>query len=356
MKTTKAKLKQLIKEELQVVLTNEEVEEMFGEDVRAQVEESEQFRAQQQMDDTQPVAKQQMSFEEWITVVFQKGAQIDDKSPNSYDAWLSGQSPEEYATATKIAKENNMNNNSYEMEEIEFSVAHVATLDTLERLGFNPKSITKNPANGQYRIALEPEEATKFRDIAQKSSGTMRIHEAKNKKMKIKKSELLALIKEEIMGEMDGLTMMDDPYDDAAVPDTMQRGGAMDQVAQEMEQMITVEMDDVVSIISNYLVTQDSAGDPQKAAIRGMAMLRDAGFRAPDPSTIEQMISPEMRDEEPMMQEGFENITPENMQLVVDALQKLLFSPYTGPMIAAAFAAVGVQSVREMFGKRGGDE
>ena len=38
MKTTKAKLKQLIKEELQVVLTNEEVEEMFGEDVRAQVE------------------------------------------------------------------------------------------------------------------------------------------------------------------------------------------------------------------------------------------------------------------------------------------------------------------------------
>ena len=59
---------------------------------------------------------------------------------------------------------------------------------------------------------------------------------------------------------------------------------------------------------------------------------------------------------EPMMQEGFENITPENMQLVMDALQKLLFSPYTGPMIAAAFAAVGVQSVREMFGKRGGDE
>jgi hypothetical protein len=38
MKITKAKLKQIIKEELQVVLTNEEVEEMFGEEVRAQVE------------------------------------------------------------------------------------------------------------------------------------------------------------------------------------------------------------------------------------------------------------------------------------------------------------------------------
>tara|TARA_R100000664_G_C2634856_1_gene62649 strand:+ start:37 stop:411 length:375 start_codon:yes stop_codon:yes gene_type:complete len=38
MKITKAILKQIIKEELQVVLTNEEVEEMFGEEVRAEVE------------------------------------------------------------------------------------------------------------------------------------------------------------------------------------------------------------------------------------------------------------------------------------------------------------------------------
>ncbi len=38
MKITKARLRQIIKEELQVVLTNEEVGEMFGEEVRAQVE------------------------------------------------------------------------------------------------------------------------------------------------------------------------------------------------------------------------------------------------------------------------------------------------------------------------------
>ena len=38
--------------------------------------------------------------------------------------------------------------------------------------------------------------------------------------MKIKKSELLALIKEEIMSEMDGLTMMDDPYDDSQEPES----------------------------------------------------------------------------------------------------------------------------------------
>ena len=173
MKITKAKLKQIIKEELEVVLTNEEVEEMFGEQVRAQVEameskeitkeaimeeiksdpalldaiekltdsidgldvsidflsaaftgesgvsigsaqrtlgrayrpkrraepvkESEQFRDQQKMDAAQDVAGQEMSFERWVAVVFQKGAQIDDNSPNPYDAWMSGQSPEEYA-------------------------------------------------------------------------------------------------------------------------------------------------------------------------------------------------------------------------------------------------------------------
>ena len=42
MKITKAKLKQIIKEELQVVLTNEEVEEMFGEEVRDKVENMEE--------------------------------------------------------------------------------------------------------------------------------------------------------------------------------------------------------------------------------------------------------------------------------------------------------------------------
>ena len=41
MKLTKKQLKQLIKEELEVTLTNEEAGEMFGEDVQAQLEEQE---------------------------------------------------------------------------------------------------------------------------------------------------------------------------------------------------------------------------------------------------------------------------------------------------------------------------
>ena len=63
------------------------------------VKESEEFRDQQKMDAAQDVAGQQMSFEKWIAVVFQKGIQIDNNSPNPYDAWMSGQSPEEYASA-----------------------------------------------------------------------------------------------------------------------------------------------------------------------------------------------------------------------------------------------------------------
>ena len=62
-------------------------------------ESPEQMRDQQKMDAAQDVAGQELSFEKWIAVVFQKGAEIDDKSPNPYDAWMSGQSPDEYASA-----------------------------------------------------------------------------------------------------------------------------------------------------------------------------------------------------------------------------------------------------------------
>ena len=41
MKITKSQLKQIIKEELEVTLTNEEAAEMFGEDVREQLEDQE---------------------------------------------------------------------------------------------------------------------------------------------------------------------------------------------------------------------------------------------------------------------------------------------------------------------------
>lgn len=186
--------------------------------------------------------------------------------------------------------------------------------------------------------------------------------------MKIKKSELLALIKEEIMSEMDGLTMMDDPYDDDAVPAGMEQGGAMDQVAEEIDRMITTEMDDVISMLSNFLVTSGASRDPRRAAAMGMDMLRDAGLTFPDQLVLEKMIKDEMdsgyydttyyADGEgvaPMptddrhLREGMENITPENIQLVMDALQKM--APLIGVMSLPVLIGMIYEQLKDMGAK-----
>ena len=185
--------------------------------------------------------------------------------------------------------------------------------------------------------------------------------------MKIKKSELIALIKEEIMAEARfdrGMTMMDDPYDDnEPEPASMQRGGAMDQAFQYILTDVEKDLDFPAGALVNYLVTQNPEASPDAVGKMALQVLETLGMNFPTERAVEQYIDREMDekelerdDDDDMMQEGLEGINPENMQIVMDALQKLLFSPYTGPMIAAAFAAVGVQSVREMFGKRGGDE
>ena len=166
-----------------------------------------------------------------------------------------------------------------------------------------------------------------------------------NKTMKIKKSELLALIKEEIMDEMRGLTMMDDPYDDDAVPAGMEQGGAMDQVAQEIDRMITTQMDDVISMLSNYLVTSGASRDPSRAAAMGMEMLRDAGLAFPDQSALERMIA---GDDGDMMEEGMENITPENIGIVFEALGKM------APMIGAMGVPAFIVMLKEFYDERKG--
>jgi hypothetical protein len=107
--------------------------------------------------------------------------------------------------------------------------------------------------------------------------------------MKIKKSELLALIKEEIMGEM----YSDHPRLDTEYPEIGE--------AQKIVDMI-MDM---------------SRGDKAVA----MEMLKNAMG----------MIQGEMDvAAEPMMQEGFENITPENLSIVLDAVKKM--APLLGAM------------------------
>jgi hypothetical protein len=145
--------------------------------------------------------------------------------------------------------------------------------------------------------------------------------------MKIKKSQLIELIKEEIMSEMRDLTMMDDPYDDI-----------MDDPRLAAEYPEIGEANKIVK-----MVMEMAGGDKARA----MEMLRNAIGSIRGAMDVEN---------EPMM-EGFENITPADVRDVLAGLQKLLTSPYTGPMIAAAFAAVGVEGIRDILSKQkqGGD-
>jgi len=143
--------------------------------------------------------------------------------------------------------------------------------------------------------------------------------------MKIKKSELLALIKEEIMSEMDGLTMMDDPRDDDAVPAEMEQGGAMDQVAEQMEGTIISSMDEAISMVSNHLVTTEGNRDTRQLMMRGMDMLHDAGFREPSADALERMISGDDEGDMDMMQEDIGAILdPEIQRIISEVAFKLL--------------------------------
>ena len=171
--------------------------------------------------------------------------------------------------------------------------------------------------------------------------------------MKIKKSELLALIKEEIMDEMRGLTMMDDPYDDDAVPAGMEQGGAMDQVAKEIDHMITIQMDDVISMLSNYLVTSGASRDPRRAAAMGMEMLRDAGLAFPDQGALERMITADdgifqEGTAEPVMESPeLANINAENIMIFKDAMAKM------APLVATMSLPVLIGMIYEQLTKMG---
>jgi hypothetical protein len=175
--------------------------------------------------------------------------------------------------------------------------------------------------------------------------------------MKIKKSALLDLIKEEIMSEMDGLTMMDDPRDDDAVPAGMEQGGAMDQVAQEMERMVTTEVDHAISMLSNYLVTAGASSDPLNMASMGMGMLEQAGFSPPDMDALERMIAADDYDDDydfsefeaDMMMESPElaNVNEENIRIFMQAMAQM------APLIGTMSLPVLIGMIYEQLTKMG---
>jgi len=176
--------------------------------------------------------------------------------------------------------------------------------------------------------------------------------------MKIKKSELLALIKEEIMKEAvfgRGMTMMDDPFDDnEPLPDSMQSDGAMDQAFRYVLTDIEKTLDFPAGTLVNYLVTQNPEASPDAVGKMAVQVLETLGMNLPRQSAVEQYINREMDEKElerddDMMYEGMEGINPENMQLVADALQKM--APMIGVMSLPVLIGLIYEQLKNMGAK-----
>jgi len=144
--------------------------------------------------------------------------------------------------------------------------------------------------------------------------------------MKMKKSELLALIKEEIMKEMhddyDSDFMLDDEYGFELPPE-----GVVDADSrQEMKQT-----DQIIGMAYSLA----GGGEAAKHLLQKCIGLID---------NYEEARLSQFDDD--MMQEGMEGINPENMQLVADALQKM--APLIGVMSLPVLIGIIYEQLKNM--------
>lgn len=150
--------------------------------------------------------------------------------------------------------------------------------------------------------------------------------------MKIKKSELLALIKEEIMAEAEMFQMSDDDLRDFSVPDPQEYKDAdevFNMVMQDLEK--TIE-DDLLDIIKDIMM-QDVNMMPQDVAKEAMNVL------------IQKLRTNPMM-EEAELQEGMD---AESMQVVADAVQKM--APLLGAMSLPVLIGLIYEKLKEMGAK-----
>ena len=150
--------------------------------------------------------------------------------------------------------------------------------------------------------------------------------------MKIKKSELLALIKEEIMAEAEMFQMSDDDLKDFSVPDPQEYKDAdevFNMVMQDLEK--TIE-DDLLDIIKDIMM-QDANMMPQDVAKEAMNVL------------IQKLRT------NPMMEEAElrEGMDAESMQVVADAVQKM--APLLGAMSPPVLIGLVYEKLKEMGAK-----
>ena len=152
--------------------------------------------------------------------------------------------------------------------------------------------------------------------------------------MKIKKSELLALIKEEIMAEAEMFKMSDEDLRDFSVPDPQEYRQAdviFNMVMEDLEKEVEEDLLDIIKEI----IMQGRGQKPQDMANEAfgklMVMMRGGG------------------PPHGAMQEGVENINAENMQIVADALQKM--APLIGVMSLPVLIGLIYEQLQNMGAK-----
>ena len=152
--------------------------------------------------------------------------------------------------------------------------------------------------------------------------------------MKIKKSELLALIKEEIMAEAEMFKMSDDDLRDFSVPDPQEYRDADEIFNMVMTDLEKEVEEDLLDIIKEIMMERPGR-KPQDMANEAFGKLMSK-MRGGGP--------PHGAMQEGKIQEG---VDPNDVMTMMMALKKLMTSPYTGPLFAAVIAGMPVMAAYE---------
>jgi hypothetical protein len=152
--------------------------------------------------------------------------------------------------------------------------------------------------------------------------------------MKIKKSQLIQLIKEEIMAEAEMFKMSPEDLADFSQPDPPEYRAADKVFNMVMEDLEKEVEEDLLDIIKEIMMERPET-KPQDMANMAFSKLMDK-MRSGGPP-----YAP--------MQEGMEGINPENMQLVADALQKM--APLIGVMSLPVLVGLIFEQLKSMGAK-----
>jgi small-conductance mechanosensitive channel len=163
--------------------------------------------------------------------------------------------------------------------------------------------------------------------------------------MKIKKSQLIQLIKEEIMAEAEMFKMSPEDLRDFSQPDPPEYQAsdkAFDKVNKDFQEIAAMMQDErdyqyeLLDIIKE-IITSSPELDPQAVAIQAL------------PRLIQKLQAD--LNQFPMMQEGIlkEGFDPNDVATMMMAIKKLMTSPYTGPIFAAVVAGTPLLAIYEKY-------